>query len=1047
LNSAAEPRGPQAILIGLAIRFRGAVAALAFTLLGYGGYALLGLNYDVFPEFAPPQVGIQTEAPGLSPEQVERLVTQPIEDALNGAPGVAALRSTSIQGLSVITVLFGEGRDLFRDREIAAEKLAIAARRLPPGISPPSLSPLVSSTSTVLILGLTSAAPGVSAIELRDAADWTVRPRLLAVPGVANAAVFGGAVGALQIGIRPESLARFDLGFNDVLDAARRAGGTRGAGFIETPNQRLVLAPEGQALTAADLAGRLVAMQGAGRVTLGDVADIATAPLPPFGGASVKGEPAVVVVVSAQYGTNTVEVTERVLRALAGLRPDLEKRGIALDDDLFRPADFIRAAIGNVGNSLVLGGVLVIVVLFLFLFDLRTAAISCLAIPLSLLAAVIGLQWLGVSLNTMTLGGLAIAIGEVVDDAVIDVENITRRLRENRRAALGRPASRVVLDASLEVRGAVVHATFIVVLVFLPILALPGLAGRFFAPLALAYILAILASLLIALTITPALAMLLLVRRRAAQRDPPVIHFLRRRFKKALLGAMRHGNMVFAATALLTGIGCAALPFFAGAFLPELNEGHLVVHVSAVPGTSITESLRLGRLISQAIAALPVVRVVAQRVGRAELSEDTWGPEYSEFDVDLKPGLSGKQAAQATRDLRAALSGFKGVSFEITPFLTERIEETLSGYTAAFVVNIFGPDFAALDRVAPAVARALAGVAGASDITLQAPPGAPEVTIRLRARDLRRFGVMAGDVLDLLAAAYQGAEVGQVYEGNRVRKVVALLAPAARERIDEIGNLPLRALDGTRIPLAAVADIYEGEARATVQHIGARRVESVTANITTSDARAFTRAARARIRAEVTLPPGTYLEFAGTAEAETRSARDLILRALIAGVGVVALLSVVTGNARNLLLILANLPFALVGGVLAVFAAGGVLTLGALVGFVTLFGITLRNAIMMISHYDHLVSIDGLAWNAATALRGAADRLAPIVMTSLVTALGLSPLVFGMGDPGREIEGPMALVILGGLISSMTLNLLVLPILAWRFGKFIPPAAHAVSRR
>jgi CzcA family heavy metal efflux pump len=1030
------PRGLQAALIGFAIRFRGVITALTITLLAYGAYTLPSLSYDVFPEFAPPQVGIQTEAPGLSPEQVETLVTQPIENALGGAPGVETLRSTSIQGLSVITVLFGEGGDLYRDREIVAERLASAARRLPPGIAPPTLSPLASSTSTVLILGLTAGRADVSQIDLRDAADWTLRPRLLAVPGVANAAVFGGEVAALRIGIDPARLARFDLSLDDVLAAARQASALRGAGFIETPNQRLVLAAEGQTTNAALLAGRLVARGAAGRVALGDVAEIGLAPLPPFGAGSIMGEPGAVIVVSAQYGANTVEVTERALRAIAGLRADLAARGITLHDDLFRPADFIRTAIGNVGASLVLGGVLVIVVLFLFLFDLRTAAISCLAIPLSLLAAVLVLQRFGVDRNTMTLGGLAIAIGEVVDDAVIDVENITRRLRENRAAAAPRPASDVVLAASLEVRGAVVHATFIVVLVFLPILALPGLAGRFFAPLGLAYILAILASLLIALTVTPALAMLLLVRRRDGRREPPVIRFLRRRYERLLLAAMRHGRAVMAATLLATAAGCAALPFFAGAFLPELNEGHLVLHVASVPGTSIAESLRLGRLISRAVAALPVVRVVAQRVGRAELSEDTWGPEYSEFDVDLRPGLSSAEAARASADLRAILQRFKGVSFAITPFLTERIEETLSGYTAPLVINIFGHDLDALDQTGAAITRLLASMPGVTDVTLQAPPGAPEIAIHLRPEDLLRTGLTAGAAIDAIAIAYQGETLGAVADGNRVRPLVALLAPEYRHDIATVSSLPLRTADGGEVLLGQVADIFEREGRAALQHSGARRVQTVTAAITARDANGLAHAIAARLAQEITLPSGTYLELAGTAVAEARATQDLVLRAVLAGIAVLALLWVVTGNARNLLLILTNLPFALVGGVLAVFASGGVLTLGATVGFVTLFGITLRNAIMMISHYEYLVSVDRLPWGARAALLGAGDRLAPIVMTSLVTALGLSPLVFGMGDPGREIEGPMALVILGGLVSSMALNLLVLPILAWRFGRF-----------
>ncbi len=1029
------PRGPQAALIALAIRLRGIVAALALLLLAYGTDVLLGARYDVFPEFAPAQVGIQTEAPGLAPEQVETLVTQPIEDALNGAPGVQGLRSTSIQGLSVVSVVFDPASDLYRDRQLVAERLTAATRQLPPGIPPPSLSPLASSTSTVLILGLTGP---VSPMELRRAADWTLRPRLLAVPGVANAAVFGGERESLQIQLSPASLMDHGIGLNEALAAARLATAMRGAGFIDTPNQRLVLETQGQAVSAEALSGRVLAATAAGSVTLGDVATVARAPEPAFGGASIMGRPGVVVVVSAQYGANTIEVTARVVRALAGLRADLARRGITLHDDLFRPADFIHAALSNVSASLILGGALVIVVLFLFLFDLRTAAISCLAIPISLLAAVMVLTWLGVTLNTMTLGGLAIAIGEVVDDAVIDVENIVRRLRENRAAAAPRPPARVVLDASLEVRGAVVYATFIVILVFLPILTLPGLAGRFFAPLGLAYILAILASLVVAVVVTPALAMLLLVQRETRTGEPPVIRVLRRLYRRLLLGAMRHAKLVLAGSAVFTAAGLAVLPLFGAAFLPELNEGHLVVHMAALPGTSIAESLRLGERVSGALAALPVVRTVAQRIGRAELSEDTWGPEYSEFDVDLRPGLSGEEAEAARRAIRAALGGFIGVNSAITPFLTERIEETLSGYTAAVVVNVFGRDLDAMDRAAGAVAHVLAGLPNAADVQLLAPPGAPRLAVRLDDAALRRFGLDAVEVLDLVRAAYQGEVVGQVYEGNRVLDVVAVLEPGLRADPARLGELPLRSPRGTTVMLRQVAAISTAEGRYTLRHEGARRVQSVTANVTGGDVAGFVAAARRHIAAEVTLPPGTYVEFAGTAEAEARSQRDLIIHATLAGILAVMLLWVVTREARNVALILTNLPFALVGGVLAVFVSGGVLTLGALVGFVTLFGITIRNAIMMISHYEHLVGADGLRWGAATAVRGAADRLAPILMTSIVTALGLSPLVIGMGDPGREIEGPMALVILGGLFSSMALNLLVLPILAWRFGRFTP---------
>ncbi len=499
--------GIQAAIIGFAVRFRGIVVALAILMLGYGAVSVSRAKYDVFPEFAPPQVGIQTEAPGLTAEQVEVLVTQPIENAINGVPGVQQLRSSSIQGLSVITVIFDASSDIFRDRQVVSERLAEAGQQLPTGVAAPTMTPLTSSSSTVLVLGLTSEKR--SLMELRTLADWTLRLRLLAVPGVAKVAVFGGDVRSIQVQVHPDQLIRYNLSFDDVLEAAKKATAVTGAGFIETANQRIVFQSEGQSIEPDDIARTVVASSGGASVLLKDVAEVLNAPEPPIGGAAVMGKPGVVLLVSGQLGANTIDVTEGIETALADLKPLIDKEDVELRTDLFRPADFIAISTSNVRNSLLLGGALVVVVLCLFLFDLRTATISCMAIPLSLLAAIAVLNALGATLNAMTLGGLAIAIGEVVDDAVIDVENIARRLRLNRRSPNPLPASQVILNASLEVRGAVVYATFAVILVFVPVVLLPGLAGRFFAPLGLAYVLAILASLVVALTVTPALCALL----------------------------------------------------------------------------------------------------------------------------------------------------------------------------------------------------------------------------------------------------------------------------------------------------------------------------------------------------------------------------------------------------------------------------------------------------------------------------------------------------------------------------------------------------------
>jgi CzcA family heavy metal efflux pump len=1022
-------------IVRFSLRFRGIVIALACALLVYGVYSLTLARYSVFPEFAPPQVVIQTEAPGLSPEQVEVLVTQPIENGINGVPGIDSLRSGSIQGLSVITVVFRPGSDIYLDRQVVAERLSAMAAQLPTGLEPPRMTPLTSATGTVLAVGLTSTKQPL--MTLRTIADWTVKQSLLAVPGVSGVSVFGGEVRQIQVQFKPQELVRYGLTVNDVVAAAHEATGIRGAGFIETPNQRIVLQTEGQSVTAEQVSKTVLVHRNGANVTLGDVCTVVDAPAPRIGAAAIMGEPGVILMVDSQLGANTLEVTSGVDQALAALRPALGAQGIVVHTDIFRPAEFIETALVNVRSSLLIGAVLIVVVLFLFLFNMRTAAISCTAIPLSLLAAVIVLEKMGFSVNTMTLGGLAIAIGEVVDDAVIDVENIYRRLRENRALASPRPIFQVVYDASLEVRSAVVYATFAVILVFFPVLTLSGLAGRIFLPLGLAYILAILASLVVALTITPALCFSLLGERDLPPQEPPMVRWSKARYRKLLLGVERAPRVVMAAVAIVVLIGAVVLPFLQGFFLPELREGHFIVHVWSVPGTSLDESLRVGGQLTQALLKLPYVRLVAQRVGRAEASEDTWGTHYSELEVDLRP-LQGAQAGRAKSEIRNILINFPGISSSMETFLTERIQESLSGYTGAVAVNIFGNDLNTLDESSGEIARTLQKIRGATGVELRSPPGMPQVVVRLRREGLTRWGFDPTEVLDVMRTAYGGDTVGQVYDRNRLFDVSVILTPEERRSLASIRSLPLRGPGGNYVELRQLADIYETTGRYMIQHEGARRVTTVTCNVEGRDLGSFVAEAQSRISA-LSLGSGTYVRFGGTAAAEARSRRDLLIDSFLAGLGITLLLSVVMSNYRNLLLVLLNLPFALVGGVLAAWITGGNVSLGSLVGFVTLFGITLRNSIMMISHYEHLVDVEGAIWGSETAIRGAAERLAPILMTALVTGLGLLPLATGSGDPGREVEGPMAIVILGGLLTSTLLNLLVLPTLALRHGRFQKP--------
>jgi CzcA family heavy metal efflux pump len=1018
-------------IVRFSLRFRGTIIALATVLILYGIYTLTRAKYDVFPEFAPPQVFILTEASGFSPEQVEVLVTRPVENSVNGVQGIESLRSSSIQGLSVITVKFRQDIDIYRARQMVAERLTLLGGQMPKGVQVPLMTPLTSSTSVVLMLGLAS--QNRSLMDLRTIADWTVKQRLLAVPGVASVSVFGSDVKQLQIQVKPDRLVQFNLAIEDVLTAARQATGVRGAGLIDNPNQRIVLQTEGQSLTSAQLAKVVVVHQNGAYVTLGDVARVIEAPQSPIGAAAIMGHPGVILIVTAQYKANTLEVTQKLEKAIEELRPMLKAENIILYPNLFRPADFIQTAIHNIVSALEIGGILVIIVLFLFLFNLRTAAISCTAIPLSLLAAVAVLEYLGFSFNTMILGGLAIAIGEVVDDAVIDVENIFRRLRENRQAKNPFPAIQVVLDASIEVRSAVVYATFVVVLVFIPILTLSGVAGRLFAPLGIAYILAVLASLAVALTVTPALCLLLLGYQDLAEKEPPQVRWLKERYRNLLLKVENHPRRVIGGVIILVAAGLATLPFLGGEFLPQLREDHFIVHVSALPGTSLDESLRLGRRLTLELLKLPYVRSIAQRVGRAEeVEEDIWGTHYSEVHVDLKPG---SQAESAQSEIRKVLTRFPGINFAVNTFLTERIEETISGYTAPLVINIFGNDLDALDQKAQEIGSILRKIPGSTDIQVQARAGTPQIMIRLRQEDLTRWGFDPVAVLEAVGTAYQGNTVGEIYDGNRVFDVSVILDPLERKAVS-IGRLPVRSSSGTYILLRELADIYETSGRFLISHDGARRVQTVTCNVTGRDTNSFVTEAKQQILSVVSLLGGTYVDFSGTAEAQARSRRDLLVHSMLAGLGIFLLLSLAIGNYRNVLLILLNLPFALVGGLLAALASGGWLSLGSMVGFVTVFGITLRNSIMMVSHYKHLVSIEGMAWGPEAALRGASERLAPILMTALVTAFGLLPLAIGSGAAGREIEGPMAIVILGGLITSTALNLLVLPTLALKYGRF-----------
>lgn len=1019
-------------IVERSIRHRGVVIAIACLVVTYGIYSVANAKFDVYPEFAPPQVTIQTEAPGLSAEDVETLVTRPVEYALTGTPNLTAIRSDSIQGLSVVVVTFEDGTDIYRARQMVTERLGEAAGAMPKGVKAPALAPLVGATSLTLIIGLTS--DRVSPMDMRTFADWTMRPRLLSVPGVARVAIFGGEVRRLQIQIHPDRLAALGLSIGDVVASAREATGVRGAGFIETAAQRITLHTEGQSVTAAQLGEVVLAASGGRTVRMQDVALVTDGPQPKIGDATIMGQPGIMIHISGQYGANTLQVTRAIEAALDELKPAIAAQQIRLHPDLFRPANFITESIRNIGNALLIGAVLVAVVLFLFLFNFRVAAISLTAIPLSLLVAVIGLQRLGISLNTLTLGGLAIAIGEVVDDAIIDAENIFRRLREAPAGLPIRDVFRIVRDASVEVRSAVVYATFVVALVFLPVIAMSGVQGRLFAPLAWAYILAILASLVVALTVTPAMCFALLPGVTDQASEPRFVTRLKLAYGKLIDRSIRRRPIIVTAVAVLCLAAVATLPFMGGEFLPEMREGHFIVHMNLLPGASLPETVRVGRLVTREVLRNPNVRLVSQQIGRAELSDDTPGVHSSEIHIDLKPGAT-ENPDQTEAGLRAAVAAVPGPAVSINPFLTERMDEIIGGDTAQVVINVFGDDLDTLDRAAADIARRVGGIRGAADVRVESPPGTPEVAIRLRPERMRQFGFRPALLLDDIQTAYEGSEAGQIYDNQRVFGVDVLLDRPSRRNVSAIGDLMVRNSEGTRLPLRELAEIRPTSGRYDIAHQGTRRRQVVGCNVEGRDLNSFVAEVQRVVR-DVKIPPGAYITVGGASEARAAAQREIAGYSLISAAGILIILSLVVRNLRNMLLILANLPFALAGGVAAVWLTGGNLSVGSLVGFVTLFGITMRNSIMMISHFEHLVHHEGETWNLHAAVRGASERLTPVLMTAIVTALGLLPLALGSEAAGREIEGPMAIVILGGLLTSTILNLLVLPVLALRYGAF-----------
>jgi len=1013
-------------LVASSLRFRMIVVALAIAVIVIGIQTARTAPLDVFPEFAPPLVEIQTEAPGLSTEEVESLITVPLENALNGTAWLQTIRSKSVLGLSSIVVVLEPGTDLMRARQMVQERLAVEASRLPAAARPPVILSPLSSTSRALKIGISS--PKLSQMELTELAKWTLRPRLMAVPGVANVAIWGQRDRQFQVLVNPERLRLHGVSLDAVVRAAGDAVVVGAGGFVDTPNQRLPVRQLSPVFTTEDLARSIVTLRDGVPVRLGDVAEVTEGHPPPIGDAVINDVPGLLLIVEKQPWGNTLEVTRRVEGALEALRPAL--KDVTIDPTIFRPATFIEASLDNLTHAMGLGCLIVALVLVVFLFNWRTALISMVAIPLSLLAAAIALHLRGGTINTMTLAGLVIAVGEVVDDAIIDVENIARRLRLNRKLPHPLSAFRVVLNASLEVRSAVVFASLIVILVFLPVFFLHGLAGSFFRPLGLSYVLAISASLIVALTVTPALSLLLLPSSVDGRRDAPVVALLKRGYGRLLPATLQRPLGVVAFLVVAFAVTGAALPYLGEEFMPNFRERDFLMHWVEKPGTSLEAMRRITTRVSQELRSIPGVRHFGAHIGRAEVADEVVGPNFSELWISVDPSVDYEATVEHIKEV---VAGYPGLYRDVLTYLKERIKEVLTGASATVVVRTYGPDMDVLRRQAAEIGKAISDVEGVEDLKVEPQILVPQIDVRLRPEAPSRFGLTQAEVRRAVQTVVRGSKVGEVYEDQKIYDVVVWGEEHTRQDLTDLREMLIDTPGRGHVRLGDIATVEIAPTPNTINREGASRRIDVTCNVRGRDLGEVAREIEDRVR-RIDFPQGCHPEFLGEFAARKESRNRLLGFAGFALVGVFLLLHADFQSLRRATLVFVSLPFALIGGVIGAFAGGGVLSLGSLIGFVTVLGIAARNGIMLVSHFRHLEE-EGKPFAPGLVVQGAQERLAPILMTALCAGLGLLPLAIAGNKPGHEIEFPMAVVILGGLGTSTVLNLLLMPALYLRFGR------------
>ena len=1022
-------------LIAFSVRNRLLVVATAALIAAYGGYVLTQIPVDVFPDLNRPTVTIFTEAGGLAPDEVEMLVTVPLETAVNGAAGVERVRSMSGIGLSLVFVEFGWETDTYRARQIVAEKVAEVTPQLPQDTRP-FLGPVSSIMGQIMAIGLTSENPSVSPMELRTLADWDMRRRLMSIPGVSQITVMGGDVRQYQVLVDPALLVAAGVTLHEVQSAIDESNVNSSGGFLPDAHNERLIRNLARVESAEDLAITVVKVLPDGSsILLGQIAEVREgASLNKRGDAGIDGRPGVILTVQKQPGADTIALTRKIeaeLEIIGRSLPD----GVKVHTDIFRQSNFIARAVRNVEEALRDGSLMVAVVLFIFLLNFRTTAITLTAIPLSLLTTFIVFHAAGLGINTMTLGGLAVAIGELVDDAIVDVENVFRRLRENRQAANPRPVLDVVVAASREIRNSIVYATVLVVLVFLPLFALQGIEGRIFTPLAVAYIVSILASLAVSLTVTPALCALLLPRMR--RMEHPRDGWLVRRIKDWEARLLDLGfaapRRVYLAAGALFAAALVILPTLGREFLPEFNEGSITAFVVSAPGTSLEESNRVSRMAEVLLSAVPEARTIARRTGRAEGDEHVMEVNTTEIEFELDP--SARSKAEILADIRARLATLPGVGVSVGQPISHRIDHILSGVQAQIAIKIFGDDLGVLRRLAGEVRDAVIAVPGMADVQVERVTLVPQIHVRFDRAKCAAYGLRPGEAARYTELAIKGATVTEVLEGQRTFDVVLRLTDEARQDLEAIRSIPVDTLAGQLVPLGLIAEVSEAMGPNMINRENAQRRIYVSANAAGRDLVTVVREAQAAVTERVTLPEGYYVTYGGQFESEAGAARLILL---LGGLSLVAMFFVLYMQFQSgafAAQVMLNIPLAFVGAVFGVkFFSGGVLSVASMVGFIALTGIAARNGIMMISHYLHLMREEGMPFGREMIVRGTQERVVPVLMTALTAGLALLPLLLGAGQPGKEILHPVAVVIFCGLFTSTLLDLLVRPMVFWQFG-------------